>query len=181
MTNIELKITRSKKFVLTVCDENPERFSDCSVKYIDDCNEIILEDYDFFYTFVVDIYTGVGNIHSLEESDLFGIMGQFQAFYLFDDDFIEEHKSKINSREKSSLFSTPTHSIFIYEFSGSLWLEINVDYENNPKVDVDIISPEEYFSNPENYRVLFTEISRDTISGWRQILKPYYDIVMRGF
>ena len=49
---------------------------------------------------------------------------------------------------------------FLYVYVENIYIET----QNIPNVDVDLISHMEYHSDCANYRVLFTEISRDTIS-----------------
>ena len=162
---LELNIPNHGKFILDFDEAGPERFSFCKLLYENGSLKLNVGE-DYLYVYVECILYQIRKLFVITSKNAFGEMGKWQEYYYYDDEYNVRHAEEIADMKKSILFSESHFSCFLYRYKESTWLEFNQGYEEQNMVDA-----YEFYSNPQNYRIVFTEISYEVLIEWESKLQ----------
>ena len=171
---IRLVIPPDKEFRLKFDTTKIERFADCEMQLVKG-EEVKTVCEDYLYIFIDEMLARLRHVPVLTDGGILGKVGEWQEYYVFTNKYIKRHKKKITLMENTILVSNGCHGLFLYQYDGKIWLEINklFWYSNNSKK----YSPCWYYSTPDNYRVLFTDIPAERIEEWKKELEKIEEII----
>ena len=169
---IRLVISSCKEFRLDFNTTKIERFSECKLQFV---NEEVIENLyeDYLYVFVDEMLGKLKNIPILSNRNMPGKMGKWQEYYYFESNYNEQHYKEINIMKKAIFISTENYGIFLYQCDGEMWLEIDKGFPESDK-----INPLDYYSAPNNYRVLLSTISAEVIKEWKEQLEEIERVIL---
>ena len=171
---IKLIISPDEEFRLKFDTTEIERFTDCEMQLVKGEEvENVYEDY--LYVFIAEMMARLKNIPVLTNGRMFGKIGEWQEPYLFKDKYTRKHKKKITITENARFVGTARYGLFLYQYDGKIWLEMDegVDYSDKSEK----YSAIRYYSTPDNYRVLFTNIPPERIEEWKKELEKIEEII----
>lgn len=143
---------------------NMNRFSNCKLLYKNTEREDILCE-DYLYIFVDEMLGAINSLSIITE-DMFGKVGQWQEYYLYEDDFNKRNQKRIEIMERVTLLSAAKYVLFIYKFNNEVWIEIDKVYSEFGKGD-----PYDYYSNFQNYRYLLVSLTNEDLQEWSDKLR----------
>lgn len=166
-----LVISANKEFRLEFNTTKIERFSECKLQLV---NEEVVENLceDYLYVFIDEMLGRLKNIPVLNNSNMFGNMGKWQEYYYFESDYNKQHYKEINIMKKAIFISTEDYGLFLYQCDGKIWLEVDRGFPSGCKAD-----PIDYYSVPNNYRVLLSNISFEVIKEWKKQLEEMERVI----
>ncbi len=168
---LNLYISPYEELRLDFDDNNIERLVNCKFQYIKyGLIKTIYEDY--LYVFVEEMLGRLNDLTILNDKTMFGKMGKWQEYYYFKSKYNERHMQEIKIMESAVFIGTENYGIFLYEYDEKTWLEINKGYSETDKK-----GPFEYYSSPDNYRVLLKCISTKELKKWREQLENLQGIL----
>lgn len=168
---IHLFISSYKEFRLEFNTTKTERFSECKLQFI---NEEVIENLceDYLYVFIDEMLGRLRNIPILSNRNMLGKMGEWQEYYYFESDYNEQHYKEINIMKKAIFISTEGYGLFLYQCDGKIWLEIDKGFS-----ELDKFNPLDYYSDPDNYRVLLSNIPAEVIKEWMEQLEAIEKVI----
>lgn len=162
---IYLYISESTAFRLSFNINKIGRFSQCKLQLVrGNVVENLSEDY--LYVLVEEILGRIRNIPNLENRNAIGNIGKWQEYYYFDSEYNNKHAVEIETMEKAIFFSAEKYGSFLYKYDNKNWLELNKSF-----CDSYSSSPVEYYSDPDNYRILLSYISYEMVENWKKQLE----------
>ena len=168
---IRLVISPDKEFRLKFDTTKIERFVDCDMQFVhEQVVETIYEDY--LYVFVEPMLKSLEDVPVLDDENMFGKIGAWQEHYYFKRKYKKHHEKEITIMEDTLFKSTPGYGIFLYQYDGKVWLEMNKGFSDSSKY-----TPFKYYSNPNNYRVFLIEISPERIEQRKKELEKIEEII----
>lgn len=169
---IRLVISPDNEFRLNFNTTKIERFSECELQFV---NEEELEKLyeDYLYVFVDEMLGRLKNIPILSNKNMIGKIGKWQEYYYFESNYNDQHYKEINVMKKSVFISTEKYGIFLYQCDGKMWIEIDKGFSETSKTN-----PQDYYSSPDNYRVLLSTISSVLIKEWKEQLEEIGRIIL---
>ena len=167
---IYLSLSENCGFKLKFDNRNINRFTMCKLMFV--TNEQEKEIYeDYIYIFIENILGRICNIPSLKLDSLFGKIGKWQEYYYYDTAYVEKHSSEIEFMEGALFLSAEKYGIFLYEYKGDIWMELNKGFS-----EFSGFTPYDYYCNPNNYRVSLNKISEKRIWEWKSTLEQYRNL-----
>lgn len=162
---IRLFISLDKELGLEFNTTKIERFSECKLYFIKgEVIEILYEDY--LYIFIDEMLGRLRNIPILNNRNMLGKIGKWQEYYYFESSYNEKHYKEIDIMKKAIFIGTESYGLFLYQCDGKIWLEIDKGFS-----ELDKLNPLEYFSDPDNYRILLSYIPTEVIKEWKEQLE----------
>ncbi|MBP3569143.1 MAG: hypothetical protein J6K04_08265 [Lachnospiraceae bacterium] len=168
---LELIIPNHGNFILDFDEACPERFSFCKLLYENESLKLNVGE-DYLYVYIECILYQIRNHFVITSEKVFGEMGKWQEYYYYDDEYNIGHAKEIDDMKKSILFSESHFACFLYQYKESIWLEFNQGYEEQNMIDA-----YEFYSNPQNYRILFTEITDEVLKEWESRLQAINELI----
>ena len=145
---------------------NVNRFTICKLMFTAGEQEIEIYE-DYVYIFIENMLGRICNIPSLKMDFLLGEIGKWQEYY-YDTAYIEKHADEIEFMSKALFLSGEKYGIFLYEYKGDIWLELNRGFS-----ELSGLTPYDYYCNPDYYRVSLNKVSEKKIGEWKNTLEQY--------
>ena len=171
---IRLVISPDEEFRLKFDTTEIERFTDCEMQLVKG-EEVKTVCEDYLYIFIDEMLARLRHLPVLTDGRMLGKVGEWQEYYVFTNKYIKRHKKKITVMENTIFVSNGCHGVFLYQYDGKIWLEMDegVDYSDKSEK----YSAIRYYSTPDNYRVLFTNIPPERIEEWKKELEKIEEII----
>lgn len=159
-----LKIPNNGEFRLEF-EGTPQRFSMCKFVYLNNESQIQIYE-DFLYVFIENMLGRIKNIPVIKQKKILGILGKWQEYFYFDNEYVEKYSREIEIMEKSIFISAECYGIFLYEYDNGVWIEFNKSYN-----ETEGIIPLDYYSDFSNYRILLAALSKNILFDWKSELE----------
>lgn len=163
---INLSLSENCGFKLMFDSHNVNRFTICKLMFTAGEQEIEIYE-DYVYIFIENMLGRICNIPSLKMDFLLGEIGKWQEYY-YDTAYIEKHADEIEFMSKALFLSGEKYGIFLYEYKGDIWLELNRGFS-----ELSGLTPYDYYCNPDYYRVSLNKVSEKKIGEWKNTLEQY--------
>lgn len=160
-----LRIPNNGEFTLEFDDKVLHRFTMCKLLYQNGDFSINMSE-DFLYVFIESMINCINKKVVVEQHELLGKMGKWQEYFYYDSIYLKSHSNEIELMKKATFISSEFYGTFLYQFKKKLWIELNRGYD-----EIYNISPSDYYSSPEKYRILLAEISQKTLNEWWENLE----------
>jgi len=160
-----LRIPNNGKFTLEFDDKDLHKFTMCKLLYQNGDFSINMSE-DFLYVFIENMINCINKKVVLEQHELLGKMGKWQEYFYYDSIYLKNHSNEIELMKKATFISSESYGTFLYQFKKKFWIELNRGYD-----EIYNISPPDYYSSPEKYRILLAVLSQKTLNEWRENLE----------